>query len=462
MDPGSVRRFACTLVIAVLLGLFIPQSFARAEVTSAGNGTDGIVRVTAQTVYVDGLGKRWIDGVVENISVSTLADVKVPVILMDGTVEVSRYYVDVDVHTLAAGAKATFHSELPGDSANYQPLALYGGGWTTNTQPLELEVVSVTPAGAAYSAGAVTTQTEASCDHVCHEEPQGPTFEPRTYTVVLRNNASVPVSDIVIGGSETQGATLESGTLLDTLSGRGDQKVLAPGETLTLEVRGEAAEDADAATSIATELRAQALEAPSMLLRFSTLSPNYGSSVQFSMRLTDSKGLPVLGERTLKLYSSTDGENWKYTPYATVNGVMYGTVKPLQRVYYKAVFWSDGTYASAFSPITVVQPTTEVTTPKIVPTSIGRGRPFRASGFILPDHAAGMRQVKLLCYHREGGAWVLRRTVYTTTGAYPGPRATYAATVSLPKAGRWAIRSYHPADSRTRADVSSSDYITVR
>jgi hypothetical protein len=170
----------------------------------------------------------------------------------------------------------------------------------------------------------------------------------------------------------------------------------------------------------------------------------------------------VIGERTVKLYWSSDGKEWRYKHLSAVNGIARGTVRPLEKVTYKAVFWGDSEYAEAHSHTVEVYPVTAVTTPAVAPTTVKAGAAFSASGFITPDHSAGNREVRVQCFRLENGEWVLRKTVWATCSAYPGPKARYGARVSLSQRGRWRLRALHPADDQTRRDVSAHDYLTVK
>jgi len=249
--------------------------------------------------------------------------------------------------------------------------------------------------------------------------------------------------------------------LLDVLKGCAEDDVIPPGGEVSVELRGLATEDDDEATSISVEVFAEALEQPRIRLKLGTVAPAFGESTSYEISLTRADGTPVLGGRTLKLYWSVDGKEWQYKPTWTDDGSVSGIVKPLQKVYYRAVFWGDSEYAMAQTEPVVVQPKTEVTAPSL-PEVVSEDVLIRGGGLVKPDHAAGSRDVQLRCYRYESGTWVLRKTVWTFAFAYPGAYARYSAGFALPSKGRWKVIAYHPADKQTRADMSASEFVTVR
>lgn len=477
MDPGVVRRLARAFVSVLIISAFIPIGSASAVSSTAGMGHDGVVSVVSQTVYTDAEGKRWIDGVVVNDSELVLQGVRFPVTVtppvtpltyeepMDGP---WTFELEADGYLMKPGERTSFHALVPYEVPMGSEVVVgTGGGWATDEQPFDLEVLSVTPVveepEAPVEPDVPVEEPGPAVERVgslTYEEPQ-PEWAARAYTVVVKNNSAVPVGDIAVFGTETQGADAETAVLLDSLTACVDDEPLSPGATATVEVRGLARSDEDTTTSIFTEVFAEALEQTFISVKFSSVAPTYGESVSFTMRLTHADGTPVLGSRTLKLYWD-DGEGEGYQKFSTSTGVVTGVVRPLEKVFYTPVFWGDHRYATAIGEQVVVQPRTVVTTPRIEPTAVDAGSAFSAGGFIKPDHAAGSREIKVLCYRYENGEWVKRKIVTATVSAYAGPTAKYGARVSLPYRGKWRLRAYHPADAKTRADVSGYDYLTVK
>lgn len=447
MDPGPSSRLLRSIIAASLLVSLYPASFAGAQPSISCIGTDGVVNVVEQVSYTDSDGRRWLDGTVVNDSPVVLRSAMVPVTLWYGPLDSETKDVGVAARTLAPGQRSTFHLAVPDGAEESTPVASAGGGWATDAEALSLEVVSVTrrPEPLAGLSAAYLAETSL-----------------RTYDVVIRNTAGVPVGDVSVWGTEREAAAEESGTLLSALEGELCGKVLAPGASATVVLKACAPEDADPLTAVKTEVFAQAAEQPSIALSFGDRSPAFGERVPFTISLKDSAGQPLSGERTVKLYWSTDGCNWRYTYFTAKAGIAKGSVEPQNKTFYKAVFWGDHQYAQAHSAKQFIYPATQVTTPEVAPTSVTKGATFSAVGYITPDHAAGSREIKVQCYRYEGGRWVLRKTVAATTSAYPGAKAKYRASVSLSATGRWRLRALHPADEQTQRDTSGVDYVTVR
>ncbi len=451
-------RIARLIISASLIATVTPAAQAGAYYRASGTqvgascvGTDGPVSVVAQTTYRDASGALWIDGVVSNDSTRTLAYTEVPVSFVSSGVPVPDETVDVciDTRLLEGGKTATFHHRfwetIP---ETWTPVAAAGGGWNSDTPRLGLEVVSVEP---------VVPMVPAGMSAQCESD-----LAARTYRVVVRNPHAVPVTGARVFGPEYQGVPGGEQALLDTVSNELWCEPISPDATASVEVYGLVGEDVDPDTVVTQAFEAEAVELPSISLKFDTVAPKFGEPVNFTMALKNSAGALITGGRTLKLAWSLDGENWSYTHYETDTGVVSRPIVPKCRVYYKAVYWGGDDYGHAESGVVMVQPQSEVTVPGIALSSTTRNHAFGAAGFVKPDHSAGSHDVKLQCYRYENGAWVLRKTVSSTAVAYPGSYAKYTASLSLPLAGRWRVRAYHPADAQARGDVSGYDYLTVR
>jgi L,D-peptidoglycan transpeptidase YkuD (ErfK/YbiS/YcfS/YnhG family) len=89
------------------------------------------------------------------------------------------------------------------------------------------------------------------------------------------------------------------------------------------------------------------------------------------------------------------------------------------------------------------------------PISVGRLSRFTTSGSVAP--ASGATDVRVRCYRRESGAWVLRKTLAATVHADGAGAATYTLRLRL-GTGRWRLRAlatggeYAPTLSR-RSDL---------
>lgn len=462
MNARRSRAAARIIISASLVLCLMPAGVGPAAAgpgpgfSAAGIGTDGVVNVITSVTYSAG-GARYIDGVVVNASGVTLSGVRLPLTFTgpDGLAAGESSKIEIDARLLAPGATATFHHKLGADvSAAWVPSVGAGGGWASTAEPRRLEIVSVT--------------LEPAIGALQYAEEPPATPPARRWRVAVRNASTVPVSGVRVIGAEYQGLTAVGSALLGTVSSDGwDGETLAPGATASLLVDGLAAEDIDPATSVFPDFAADAVEQPRIALALSTKAPVYGAAVNYKIALRHADGSLVTGGRTLKLYWTVDGKEWSYIPSSTESGVVYGQFKPLRRTYVKAVFWGDDRYGMAKSAVFMVEPLTEVTVPNIAPERVTRKVAFGVRGLLKPDHSVGSHDVKLLCYRYErkaggGSTWVLRKTAPTTASAYTGPWTRYSARLSLPNAGRWRVRAYHPADARTRADYSGYDYLTVK
>jgi hypothetical protein len=96
----------------------------------------------------------------------------------------------------------------------------------------------------------------------------------------------------------------------------------------------------------------------------------------------------------------------------------------------------------------------------VAPATMYRAKAKLVTGYLKPRHTAGTYPVRLYTYRYEGGKWVYRG--YVNAKAYDYSTYTkYAAWVSLPYTGKWAIRAYAPEDSLHAATFSGYDYVTV-
>ena len=69
-------------------------------------------------------------------------------------------------------------------------------------------------------------------------------------------------------------------------------------------------------------------------------------------------------------------------------------------------------------------------------------------GYLKPKHTAGTFPAKLRVYYRSDGKWKVYKDISAKAKDYSTYSKVYAY-LNLPKGGRyWAIRFYHPADSR--------------
>jgi hypothetical protein len=93
-------------------------------------------------------------------------------------------------------------------------------------------------------------------------------------------------------------------------------------------------------------------------------------------------------------------------------------------------------------------------------TTFVRGRSYAVHGYLKPRHTAGTKAVKLSCYHRESGTWVLRKTVRAPVSDF-STYSKYAVRIALGRAGRWRLRAGHACPDHT-GGLSAYHYVRVR
>ena len=128
------------------------------------------------------------------------------------------------------------------------------------------------------------------------------------------------------------------------------------------------------------------------------------------------------------------------------------------------IFRSDGVTPAQVSYTTTFMshlplPAATVTTP-VARSAFVRGRTYSVHGFLKPRHVAGSLAVKLRCYRRESGHWVLRNTVRAKVSDY-STYSRYAVSLALSSSGTWRLRASHTC-AEHRAGLSAYRYVTVR
>ncbi|HEY5387629.1 MAG TPA: L,D-transpeptidase family protein [Thermoleophilia bacterium] len=168
---------------------------------------------------------------------------------------------------------------------------------------------------------------------------------------------------------------------------------------------------------------------------------DYGGSTTLSGELSTGAG-PIAGA-TLELTSSADGTSWS-GPVAVATdaaGRFAAQVTPDEdhsRTLYRVTFAGTDTLAPADAQV-AVDSRPDLTAP-LVPLNVGRTSGFAASGTLRPRQTPGQALISLACYRREGGLWVLRQTTHATVTDNTDDSG-YAATLSMPTAGRWRLRA---------------------
>lgn len=172
-------------------------------------------------------------------------------------------------------------------------------------------------------------------------------------------------------------------------------------------------------------------------------APAYGSRTTLVAEAKDPySGTPIAGPVRIERRS---GDAWVAVGGAqVVGGRATASVVLRGATSYRAVFGGTETHDPSVSDAVVVKPRVVLSAPSS-PSSMRRGRAFVVSGALSPRHGA-LSRVQVKAYRLEGARWIVRRTVAARLVS-SGRGSRYTASLSLPSAGRWRLRAYHPANA---------------
>ena len=123
------------------------------------------------------------------------------------------------------------------------------------------------------------------------------------------------------------------------------------------------------------------------------------------------------------------------------------------KTFYRMVFAGDTTLDAATSNVASVTPGVWLSRPR-VPKSVRHGVKFAIIGYIMPKHAAGLKNVaRVKLYRYQRGTWVYRTGKWMKTANQLG-LTKLKARLSLKKTGRWKARIYAPTDALHAATLS--------
>jgi len=75
--------------------------------------------------------------------------------------------------------------------------------------------------------------------------------------------------------------------------------------------------------------------------------------------------------------------------------------------------------------------------------------------------AKGSKTVKIKCYLKKSGNWVLKKTV-RATNANKGSATRYSAMFSLPAKGTWRLVAYSPSTALYAKTTSGNETLRVK
>jgi hypothetical protein len=181
-------------------------------------------------------------------------------------------------------------------------------------------------------------------------------------------------------------------------------------------------------------------------------------------QLTGSESEPV-PDAVVDLQSSIDGGiTWatleSVIPAAGTSTYAASEAAPYQKMLFRLFYWGDATHAwSASDPVTVA-PRVKLGTPA-APSGVLSGAKFVAYGSLKPQQPRRSRTVRIRCYLKRGGSWVLKKA-YWTANANRGSASRYSAVISLGTRGTWKLVAYAPPTAKYAATTSAGRTVKVR
>lgn len=409
------------LLAAVTAALFVASIAPLAAPAAAGACEENQIAIAAIARGYDSPYGRFLDGVVTNDSSVTVTVDRVDIAWAEDADRVDQEWVGCAL--LAPGEWTTFHDCWPDEVP---------ATWTPN------------PHGVAYPAGDDAVAPLAlQLDGVT-----GPVDDEgiRVYTATVTNTATFTVSDVDLVGRELDAT---SSAFVDSLFSWDMPDSIAPGASVEIPVRGKSPWDGE----LSAEMRFTALEQPVITLTPSTLQPFYGSPVAMQIDLRHEDGSPVLGEQTVKIFRSIDGQEWRdYKCYETDSGSVSAFVTPERPTYYKAVFWGGDGLGCAESDVVRIEPKVAAIAPT-VPSLVHAARPFPVRGRMCAGAKSDGKRVVVFAEKRVGGSWK-RRSSFSASANAAG---SYRVSVKLASGGTWRIRAF-----RSGAGYSPYRKLSVR
>jgi beta propeller repeat protein len=190
---------------------------------------------------------------------------------------------------------------------------------------------------------------------------------------------------------------------------------------------------------------------------------SYNGRATVTGTFKDANGGPLAG-KPVRIQYSSNGVSWSSMPLATTTAsgafVAYTPYLTSAR-YVRVAFAGDADFPPAVSAATLIKPKVYLTNPA-APSHARLNTGFSVYGYLKPHHTSGTYPVRIYKYRYSSGTW--RSYGYTSAKASNYSSFTkYSRLISLPKTGRWRLRTYTPADSGHAATWSSGyDYVVVR
>ncbi len=164
------------------------------------------------------------------------------------------------------------------------------------------------------------------------------------------------------------------------------------------------------------------------------------------------------------MQSSRDGvSGWLTRATLTTDdtGSVSWSDTPTRTRYYRLVYEGKAQwYGGVTSANVKCKPRVYLTAPR-APGEVLRGQKFRATGLLKPRHTPGTYPVKIRCYRRIDGQWVLKRVFDARATDYDSTTTRYTARFALPSRGLWLLRAWHPVDKYNAGTLSTGTRVRV-
>ena len=191
---------------------------------------------------------------------------------------------------------------------------------------------------------------------------------------------------------------------------------------------------------------------------------NWGKPWALSGELRTADDDPIPGA-TVDLQASIDGgATWAtlemIAPQAGTSTYLEDVDSPYRKMMYRLVFAGDGSHLESTSNTVTVTPRVKLGAP-VAPSSVRKAKPFTAYGSLAPRQPSGSKTVKIKCYLKKNGAWLLKKTV-TAKNANSGSASRYSATFSLAYAGSWKLVAMSAATAKYAETTSGNEFLKVK
>jgi hypothetical protein len=172
----------------------------------------------------------------------------------------------------------------------------------------------------------------------------------------------------------------------------------------------------------------------------------------------------AIPDAQVKLMQSVSSGAWALvstlTPAAGTSTYTGSIAAPTQKTAYRLVYEGAAAYAETISGSVTVTPKVKLGHP-VAPLTVKKKKSFTVYGSLTPKANAGSKTVKVKCYLKKSGKWVLKKTV-TTKNSNKGSASQYKASMSLPSRGSWKLVAFAAATSKYAATTSGSEYLKVK